>query len=112
MAEIKIVNEKPISLFDMKKNLEEIKKRDKELNFRAKKTDEYLNSVVKIKKYKELYEELETLDVLRLKDKHIIKIIDILPINLDSVRMIFSNEPITIKQEDLQKICDTVKKYA
>ena len=113
MPDLELVTEKPISLEEMKLHLEEIKKRDKDLNFRAKKTGEYLNLVTKTKckKPEELKKELESLDILRLKPKHIAKLLDTLPQDLDSLRMIFSGETLALKQEDLPKIIEVIKKH-
>jgi len=113
MPDIELISEKPLSLEEMKRDLGDIKKRDKELNFRAKKTEEYLNIVTKTKckKPEELKKDLEALDILRLKQKHIAKLIDTLPQDLDSIRMIFSGEPLTLKQEDLPKIIEVIKKH-
>lgn len=114
MAEIEVINESPMALYELKERLLEIKKRDKELSFRAKKTEEYLNIVVKSKEKKlsELKEQLALLEIARLKATHIIKIADILPKDMDSLKTIFSGEVATLKQEDMSKILDTVKKYA
>lgn len=114
MAETEIIKETPLSLIEMKEKLQEIKKRDKELNFRAKKTEEYLNVIAKIKlnKANELKKELENLEIARLKPNQIIKLVDVLPKDMDSLRMLFSNENLTLKQEDITKILDIVKKYA
>ena len=112
-SDLKIISESPISLSEMKQILEEIKKRDKELNFRAKKTEEYLNSIVKItpKKAEELKESLKELKITRLKPLHIAKIMDILPTDMDSLKMIISSDNVTLKQEDLDKILLTIKKH-
>ena len=96
----------------MKEHMESLKKRDKELNFRAKKVEEYLNSISKLKNYKELKKELESLQITRLKENHITSIINILPKDIDSLRVVLSGENLTLKQEDLDKILETVKKYA
>ena len=113
MPDLEIISEKPFSLVDMKEKLAEIKKRDKELNFRAKKTEDYLNIMAKIKpnKAKELKDEIENLKIIRLKERHIIKIIDLLPKDLDSLKTIFANESVTIKPEELSSILNIVKKY-
>ena len=108
---MEIINEKPISMSELKDKLAEIKKRDTELTFRGKKTEEYLNKISKFKKYEELQKDLEKLDIPRLKDRQIAKIIDILPIDIDSLRTTLVGENLIIKQEDLVKIVDTVKKY-
>ena len=96
----------------MKGNIDAMKKRDKELNFRAKKVEEYLNNVTKTKTYKELKKELESAGITRLKEKHITLIINILPTDIDSLRTILSGENLTLKQEDLDKIMKIVKKHA
>ncbi len=113
MAELQTISETPISLIEMKEKLVEIKKRDKELNFRAKKVEEYLNNTVKIKQKKadELKADLEALKLQRLKQSHIIKIIDIQPRDMDSLRAVLTSESTTLKQEELSKILDTVKKH-
>ena len=114
MSQITVIKETPITEVEMRNFLETIKKRDKELNFRAKKTEEYLNSIVKLKfqKAEELKKELQKLEIERLKPTLIVKLIDILPKEMDSIRAIFSNENLSLKEEDLTKILEVVKKYA
>ena len=109
---MEIIEKKPLNINEMKEQVEEIKKRDKELNFRAKKVEEYLNKVAKTKSYKELKQSLEGLKITRLKEKHITLIINILPTDIDSLRIILSGENLTLKNEDLEKILETVKKHA
>ena len=69
----KIVNETPITMVEIKEELMKIKKRDNELNFRAQKTEEFLNLFVKLKpdKEKEIRKKIEELEVPRLKPEHI-----------------------------------------
>jgi len=109
---MEIIEQKPLNLNEMKEQIEEIKKRDKELNFRAKKVEEYLNKITKTKAYKELKQSLESLGITRLKPKHVALIINILPKDIDALRMILSGENLTLKNEDLEKILETVKKHA
>ena len=96
---------------ELKNNGEYIKKRDKELNEKTQKTQDYLNKFVKLKEKEalKLKDEVTNLKIPRLKDKHIIKIIDVIPKDMDSLKLIFSAENITIKQEDLQRILDAIK---
>ena len=49
MADIKILSEVPINMHQLAEELKSIKKRDKEFNFRANKTEEYLQSLLEIK---------------------------------------------------------------
>jgi DNA-directed RNA polymerase subunit F len=51
-----------------------------------------------------------SLNMQELKDKHINKIVDILPKNIDDLRSVLSGENLTLKQEDLDKIVETIKK--
>ena len=95
----------------MEKHIQEMKKRDKELNFRAKKVEEYLKTVTKIKEHEKLAKELEDAGISRLKPKHITLIVNIFPTDVDSLRSILSGENITLKDEDLKKIVDIVIKY-
>lgn len=109
---MEIIEQKSLSLPEMKERVDEMKKRDKELNFRAKKVEEYLSKIPKTKVYKELKQQIESLGITRLKEKHITLIINILPEDTDSLRLILSSENLTLKNEDLEKIVDTVKKHA
>ncbi len=113
MTDVELTNETPISLVEMREDLMKLKKRDKELNFRANKTLEYLTKITKsnLKEVLELKDKLGKLDIGRLKEKYIIKIVDILPKDLDSLRAVFAGEGVTLKQEDLNKILETVKPY-
>ncbi|MBS3172407.1 hypothetical protein J4438_02420 [Candidatus Woesearchaeota archaeon] len=108
---MKIIEEKPISLPEMDYHIQEMKKRDKEINFRAKKVEEYLKVIPKVKDYKKITKELEDLQIQRLRPKHIALIINILPEDMDSLRAILTGENITLKDDDLKKIVDVVKKY-
>lgn len=111
MANIELINEMPITMAELKEKLEEIKKRDKELNARAQKTHDYLNKFVEIKAKDavKLKEELSKLNIPRFKDRHIVKLIDIMPQDIESLKLIFAGENITIKQDDLQKILNALK---
>jgi len=108
---MEIIEQKSISLPEMDSYIQEMKKRDKELNFRAKKVEEYLKTVSKVKEYEKLVKELDDAGVSRLKPKHITLIVNIAPTDIDSLRAILSGENITLKDEDLKKIVDIVIKY-
>ena len=111
MANVEILNEMPITMAELKEKLEDIKKRDKELNAKAQKTHDSLAKIVDIKvnEANKLKEIIVKLNIPRLKDRHIVKIIDLMPKDLESLKLIFSTENITIKQEDIQKILNELK---
>lgn len=113
MSSAKIVKETAISMNDLKKEIRAIKKRDETLNYRCEKTDEYVNSVAPLtdKDYKEMEKKLNELNILRVKDREIIKILDLLPKNEEEVKSILSTSNITLKKEDAKKIADVVSEF-
>lgn len=111
MVDLKVIDETPISMVDLKSKIAQIKKRDKELNFRSNKVQEYLNTFVSLseKEAKDLRKKIEDLNISRLKERHIVKVLDIMPDDLDGLKALFTGENITIKQEDLTKILEVIK---
>lgn len=114
MSSSTILEEKPINLVELKEKLEKIESRDKELGFRATKTKEYLKKFSKLEKKetKELTEKIIKLNIPRLKDRQIVKIIDLLPTSLDELKTIFAGETTTVTPENMQQIINVVKEYA
>lgn len=112
MTDLKIMSETPISAIELKKKLEEIKKRDKELGNKSTRTLEYLNTFTRLtlKEAEDLKQKVISLNIPRLKDRHIIKILDLMPQDIESLKMLFTGENITIKQEDINKIFEAIKK--
>jgi len=107
MSELTIVSETPLTLAEVREKIIAIEKSGKELSFRANKTKDYIaNFVTKEKNVKELKKKLTELNIPRLKDRHIVKIIDIYPQDPDSVKAILSGEAITLKDDDIQKILE------
>lgn len=113
MTSIKVVSESPITMSDLKEDLKKIKERDKELNFRANKTEEYINMfhVLEAEKAADLREKMRKLDVPRLKEEHIVKIIDMLPASPEEVKAILQGYTITVNNENVKKIADTVSDF-
>ncbi len=111
MVNIEIISEAPLTMAELREKLDDIKKRDKELSQKAQKTHDYLNRFAKLKEKEALKikEEISNLNIPRLKEKHIIKIIDVMPKDIESLKLLVASESLTIKQEDLQKILDTLK---
>ena len=108
---IEIISEKPIGMSELKQEIEKIKKRDKELGFRATRTEEYLQHFSTIKNPEELTKKIDDLKIPRLREIHIIKIIDILPKTVDELKVILQGYTITVNNENLKKIIDTVNKF-
>jgi DNA-directed RNA polymerase subunit F len=113
MVHPKIAEHIPLNMAQLKEELKEIKKRDGELSFRGQKTEEYLDQleILKSKDAKDLFADIKKLDVPRLKDEHIHKIIDILPVNINELKMTMQGYALTISNENLAKIQKAVDEY-
>ena len=110
MSEITIINEKPVTIYEVRDKLSEIKKRDKELNFRASKTEEHLNSINTPKNLDEFYEKISKLDIARLKEQHIKKILDIMPKSVNELKVVMQGYTISVTNENMKKIVDIINK--
>ena len=105
MSKIEILNQHPISMAQAKEELETIKKRDGELNFRGQKTEEYLASFsLQKKNADEIYKKLEELGIPRMKPEHIIKIVDLAPATMEELKCALQGYTLTITAENLKKI--------
>lgn len=111
MAEIEIIEEVPLSLPEVKEAIENINKRDKIITAKATKVLDYVSKVnnLKLKEVNELKKKLHECGVERLKEKHISKIIDVMPKDIDSLKAVFTGDSLTLKQEDLKKIQECIK---
>ena len=109
----KIIEEKAINLSQVKEEIKNIKKRDTELGFRTAKVAEHLDlvSVIKLKDTEEILESILKLDVPRLKEMHIHKIIDLMPKNMVELKNIIQSYALTINNEKLEKILEIISEY-
>ncbi|HIH15445.1 MAG: hypothetical protein QT08_C0013G0002 [archaeon GW2011_AR17] len=109
MSEFQVLEEEPLSLSDLKKSLKSLQG-EAALTFRAEKTNTYLEAfhLYESKEAAELSKKITALTIPRLKERHIIKVLDIMPKDLDSLRLLLSTETLTIKDEDLKKILDVI----
>jgi len=62
-----------------------------------------------VKKAKEMVAELESLDLIKLKEEHLVKIADFCP--KDNVDLIKVLGDISLDQEESTKVLDVTKKY-
>ncbi len=113
MVKPEILEQKPISVSEVKDILKAIHKRDEELTFRGGKTEEYVNDAVRLttKKVKDLMKKLEELEISRLKEIHMIKIADTLPESPEHLKVLLSGYNVTITKENLKKITDVVDDF-
>ena len=113
MPNPKLIEENPVTLVDLKADLEKIEKRDKELNYRANKAKEYIHNFVDLttEKKEELQKKLIALDMVRLKEVHIIKIIDFLPKDVDDLKVILQAYTVNMPKKDMESIIAIVKEF-
>ena len=113
MPEIKIIEEKPISMAELKEELKDIKKRDSELSFRTAKVAEQIEilKIVKPKDAEEMFEKIQKLNVPRLKDTHIYKIIDLIPQNSVELKKIVQSYSLTVTNDNIEKILEILSDY-
>lgn len=110
----KTISESPTNASEVKKILEDIKEKDKELGFRAQRALDHLESIgtISAKKAKELENALAKLEIPRMKEQHIHKLIDVLPKTADEVKIILQGYALTVTNENCKKIADTIVEIA
>lgn len=107
---VKPLSETPVTMAEVREVLE----KDKEgLNFRAQKTLEHLQQFAPLPKKKafELLEELKKLEVPRLREQHLIKLVDVLPTTEADVKVVLQGFAVTVTAENMKKIADTILPY-
>ncbi len=106
-----VLEEKPITSFEVKEILEKNKKEQGELSFRAQKTLEHLETTVSFKKNQvdELKGEIEKLKIPRLRESQIAKLIDLKPTTVEQVKSALQAYVLTVKPDDMKKIADAFK---
>ncbi len=109
---MQIISETTINIYQLRKELERIKKRDNELNFRAAKTETYLNQITTIKNPDELFNKVLELNIPRLKEQHIHKIIDIAPTTLNELKLVLQSYTMTVSNESYKKIFDIIMEFS
>jgi len=114
MPEIKVIEERPISMAELKEELIEIKKRDPELSFRTAKVSEQMDllKTVKFKDAEDMFKSIQKLNVPRLKDMHVYKIIDLMPANMVELKNIVQSYTLTITNDNLEKILEVLAEYS
>ncbi len=102
---------KPTGMPDAKKIMLSREKK-KELSYEQKLALDHLNKFTKISPSdaKKFLEELS--QVLRMSDETMVKILDLAPKTPDELRMIFAREKFSLKDGEIKKILETVKKYS
>ena len=104
-----IVEKKPVTIVEAKMILKELKKK----NFEQNAAYEYSAKFSKLtqKKGEKLLEELAQAGIPRIKDRHLAKLVDVMPETAEEVRAVFSKEDIPMNKKDTDKILEVLAKY-
>ena len=105
-----LIETKPVSMAEAKQIMTSQEK-DKELTYEQKLALEHLNkfTVLDAAEAKKLLEEVS--GVLRMSDETKIQILNLLPKTPDELRMIFTRENFSLKENEIKKILEIIKKY-
>jgi DNA-directed RNA polymerase subunit F len=108
MSKPEILEKTPLSMVQLKAELANVAKRDKEPGFRTTKTVEYLNSFGTLSQteFNSMKKKIEELAIPRLKEEHVIKILDILPKTVADLTVLLQGYTVTISKENMKNIVD------
>jgi len=100
------------TLGEVKEILENVSKEEKEDNKAVKTTLAYLKNFVKSKPdhIKKLKEALQNLNIAKLSQKLIVKIIDLMPEDAEDLKKILISEEISLEQDEINAVLEAIKK--
>ncbi|MDD5191801.1 MAG: hypothetical protein PHH54_05065 [Candidatus Nanoarchaeia archaeon] len=100
-----ILDRKPLDLNEVQEILKDIPENEKKTQMEV-----YLKKFLKTKteKAKKVKEELEKLDLLKIKNEHIVKIVDLMPEDASDLNKIFTD--VSLTEDETNKILDIIKK--
>jgi len=107
--DLTIIEQKPVAISEIREKLDNAKTLG-ELSFRAKKVETYVNDLGLPKKEKidEIHKKITELNISRLRDRHITKVLDIMPTDMETLKSLFTGEAVSIKQDELKQILDVI----
>ena len=110
---IEIIKETAVGITQLKGELAKIKKRDGELSPRSQKLEEYVNQFSELspEDYQKLIDKLIKLDIPRLKELHIIKIADLLPLTVNELKTILQGYALTVTNDNMKKIVSVIPEF-
>ena len=105
---MEVNDEKAANWIEVKKILMK-REKEKELGYEQKNALEHLRKFCKLpeSKTEKMLDELKKIE--KLKDKHIVNIVNFLPENSDELRILFANERVVLTDDDKKKILKIVK---
>ena len=111
MPNPQFIEEKSLCLVDLKETLANIEKRDTQLNYLSTKVKDYLDLFVTLspKKKEELHKKLNDLNLTRLREDHIAKILDFLPRTVNDLKVVLQAYPLSMPKKDQESIVQVIQ---
>ncbi len=112
MVNPQFIEEKPVSISEVKEILAHAEKRDSALGYRATRTKDFiegLSTVLSKSQREELSKKLSDLNLTRLRDEHIIKILDFCPATMGELKAVLAAYPLSMPKSDQEAIVQAVK---
>lgn len=112
MSNYKVLSIEPISNIEVFNEIDK-KAKDSELTYREEKTHEYIKKFAKLKvtNFKKAFAEIKELEISRLEDEQIIKVVELMPQNGTELRAIVSHSGVVLVDENVTKVLDVLNKY-
>ena len=95
-----IINQEPLSFAEVKAMIKEKQELEKFIKTFSK---------IKPEDAESLKQDIEKLGILKIKQEHIVKIVDLLPEDASDLNKIFVD--VSLNEEETKKILDVIKKY-
>ena len=95
-----IINRQPISIQEAKQFME----KDSEMLAFANQVSE-----IDFKDAEKMFQELKGLNLIKLREEQIVKVVEFLPENIEDLNRIFAE--VTLEEDEAKKIIDVIKKY-
>ncbi len=107
-----IINKQSVTLAEVKEIVSK-KSKEQEDNDRTKLLKELLSKVVKIKpeEARKLKQEIKDLNIIKLNEAEIIKLVDFMPDDAEDIRKIFFGQGINLDENEISSILAALKKY-
>lgn len=116
MSSPHVLEKVPMNVVQLKDALTRIRGSEEglELNFRAQKAMEYAEDFTKMKldEANEVLAAIQKLEVPRLKDVHIHKLIDLMPQSEKSVKVVLNSYHLTVSADLIKKIAEVLQEHA
>lgn len=112
MQNYEVISKEPVSGSEVDEIVNK-KGEERELTYREEKIREFLNKFPKlsVEDYNKVKEELISLEIPRLEEEHIVKIIDIMPKSGTELRAIVSHSGTVLVDDSVTKILEVLTKY-